>query len=151
MINCLKKKKSELPPEKKPPHFSQRVETCQAQDKSQSSLTEKQKWFLFFFVPDIISNVTKVLPLTQSPPQDPKAPSNAERPWFTSSWYKHQCIGSTPHRLLFPTFAKECNTALIAIGSNCAQSQKFSWAFFQQCLLFYTAPAWHTRSTCGPY
>lgn len=34
----------------------------------------------FFFVPDNISNVTKVLPLTQSPPQDPKAPSNAERP-----------------------------------------------------------------------
>lgn len=36
-------KKSELPPKKKPPHFSERIEICQAQDKSQSSLTEKQK------------------------------------------------------------------------------------------------------------
>lgn len=64
----------------------------------------------------------------------------------------HQQLIKTPvHRLLFPSFAKECNTALIARGSNCAQSQKFSWAFFQQCLLFHTTPAWHTRSTCGPY
>lgn len=73
-------KKSELPPKKKPPHFSERVETCQAQGKSQSSLTEKQKLPIYFILPNNISNVTKVLPLTQSPSQDPKLPSNAERP-----------------------------------------------------------------------
>lgn len=73
-------KKSELPPKKKPPHFSQRIETGQAQDKSQSSLTEKQKWSIYLIVPDNISNVTKVLPPTQSPSQDPKLPPNTERP-----------------------------------------------------------------------
>lgn len=49
-------------------------------------------------------------------------------PWAA---HMNNCCSSIPHRPLFPRFAKDCNAASIAIGSNYAKSQQFSWAFFQ--------------------
>lgn len=53
-------KKSEVRPKKKPPRFSQRVETRQAQDKSHNSLTEahKRPIYIYFILPNNMGNVT---------------------------------------------------------------------------------------------
>lgn len=119
-------KKSEVPPKKKPPHLSQRVETRQAQDKSHNSLTEEHKCPMkIYFI--LLNNIGNVAYKSFSA----NFPSNTERPYSMGCSYGQYCCDSMPCRPLFPRFTKDCNASSIAIGSSYAKSQQFSWAFFQ--------------------
>lgn len=64
--------------------------------------------------------------------------------------HEQHCCASIPHRPLFPVF-RICQGRQCSFNCNrkqlCQKSTVFLGFFPTECLLFYTTPPWHSRST----